>query len=81
MSLPLVTEEARVRVDVTVGGRVAGSGGVGAVLGIGAVGVLGPETVQNEGGVLGALAGCWVGFAELGRPGEIEEIVVEGLVR
>ena len=45
----------------------------------GAGGVLGPEAVEDEGGVLGALGGGGVGGAELGGPGEVEEIVVEVL--
>jgi hypothetical protein len=34
--------------------------------------------VEYEGGALGALGGVGVGVAELGRPGEVEEVVVEG---
>ena len=41
---------------------------------------LGPEAVEDEGEVLGALGGVGVGGAELGRPGEIEEVVVEVLI-
>jgi hypothetical protein len=54
---PLVLEEASVGVDVLVLGGVARAGGGGAVLRVGAVGVLGPEAVEDEGGVAGAL-GC-----------------------
>jgi hypothetical protein len=60
-------------------GDVAGGGGVGAVLWIAAVEVLGPEAVEDEGGVLGTLGCGGVGVAVLGRPGEIEEVVVEVL--
>jgi len=77
---PLVVEEAGVGVEVAVGGGVTRAGGVGAALGVGAGGVLGPEAVEDEGGVLGALCGGGVAVAELGRPGEIEEVVVEGLL-
>ena len=66
VGLPLVAEEAGVGVDVAVLGGVAGAGGVGAVLGVGAVEVLGPEAVEDEGGVLGALGGVGMGVAELG---------------
>ena len=41
--------------------------------------VLGPEAVEDEGVALGALGGVGVGVAELGRPGEVEEVVVEVL--
>ena len=55
VGLPLVLEQAGVGVDVAVlrGVRRAGRGG--AVLREGSVVVLGPEAVQDEGGVLGAL--------------------------
>ena len=79
VGLPLVTEEAGVGVEVAVGGGVTWAGGIRAVLGEGAGGVLGPEAVEDESGVLGALGGVGVRVAELGRPGEIEEVVVEGL--
>ena len=79
MGAPFVIEESGVGVDVGELSGVAGAGGVGAVLGVGAVEVLGPEAVEDEGGVLGALGGGGVGVAELGRPGEIEEEVVEVL--
>ena len=79
MGLPLVLKEAGVGVDVGVLGWVGGAGGVGAVLGVGAVGVLGPEAVEDEGGVLGAFGGGGMGGAELGGPGEVEEVVVEVL--
>lgn len=79
MGLPLVTQEARVGVEIAVGGGVSRAVGVGAMLGEGTRGVLGPETVEDEGEVLGALGGGWMGGAELRRPGEVEEIVVERL--
>jgi len=79
VGLPLVLEEAGVGVDVGVLGGVGGAGGVGAVLRVGAVGVLGPEAVEDDGGVAGALDGGGVRVAELGRPGEVEEVVVEVL--
>ena len=59
--------------------RVAGAGFGGAVLGVAAVEVLGPEAMEDEAGVLGALCGSGVGVAELRRPGEVEEVVVEVL--
>ena len=79
VGLPLVAEEAGVGVEVAEGGGVTWAGGVGAVLGEGAGGVLGPEAVEDEGGVLGTLGGVGVRVAELGGPGEIEEVEVEGL--
>jgi len=79
VGLPLMAEEAGVRVDVTEGGWISRAGSVGAVLGKGAGGVLGPEAVKDEGGVLSAFGGGWMGATELWRPGEVEEIVVEGL--
>jgi hypothetical protein len=77
VGLPLVAEEAGVGVDVAEGSGVLRSGGGGAVLGVGAVGVLGPEAVEDEAEVLGAFAGIGVGLAELGGPGEVEEVIVE----
>jgi len=76
---PLVTEEAGVGIDVGVLRWIGGAGSVGAVLWVSAIVVLGPETVENEGRVTGALRGSLMGDAELGRPREVEEIVVEGL--
>jgi hypothetical protein len=76
---PLVTEKTGVGIDVGVGGGVARAGVGGTVLRIAATGVLGPETVEDEGGALGALGCVGMGVAELGGPGEIEEIVVKGL--
>ncbi len=81
VGLPLMLEEAGVGVDVGVLGGVGGAGGVGAVLRVGAVGVLGPEAVEDEGGVADALDVGGVGVAVLGRPGEVEEVVVKGLRR
>jgi hypothetical protein len=74
-----MTEEASVGVEIIVRGGVSRAGRVRAVLREGAGGVLGPEAVEDEGGVLGALGRGWVGGAELGGPGEVEEVVVEGL--
>jgi hypothetical protein len=79
MGLPFVAEQAYVGVDVAVLGWVSGAWTVGAVLGEGAGGVLGPETVEDEGKVLGALGRGGVGGAELRRPGEVEEVVIERL--
>lgn len=80
MGAPLVTEEAGVRVDVAVGGGVARAGVSGTILRVSAVGVLGPEAVEDEGRATGALRCVRVRVAELGRPGEVEEVVVERLV-
>lgn len=80
VSAPLVTEEAGVGVDVAIGGGVARAVVRGAVLRIASVGVLRPEAVEDEGGALGALGCVGVRVAELGRPGEIEKVVVEGLL-
>jgi len=80
VGLPLVAEEARVGVDVGELGGVRGAGVGGAVLGPGAGEVLGPEAVEDEGVALGALGGVAVGVTEFGRPGEVEEVVVEVLV-
>jgi hypothetical protein len=80
VGLPLVAEEAGVGVDVGELGGVGWAGVGGAVLGPGAGEVLGPEAVEDEGVALGALGGVAVGVAELGGPGEVEEVVVEVLV-
>ena len=77
MGTPLVQKKALVRVDVFVGGGIGGTGSRGAVFGVGAVVVLRPQTVKDEGGVRGALGSVTVGVAELGGPGEVEEVVVE----
>ena len=66
VGLPFVLEEAGVGVDVGVLGGVGGAGGGGAVLRVGAVGVLGPEAVEDEGGVAGALDVGGVRVAVLG---------------
>ena len=76
---PLVTEETWVGVDVGEGGGIVWAGIGGAVLRIATVGVLGPEAVEDEGGALGALGCVGVRVAELRGPGEVEEVVVEGL--
>jgi len=81
VGLPLVFEQAPVGIDVGVLRGVSWAGCVGAVFGIAAVGVLWPEAVQDEGRVLGALDRVGVRVAELGRPGEVEEVVVEVLGR
>lgn len=77
VGLPLVLEEAGIGVEVAEGGGIGRAGDVGAVFGVGAVVVLGPETVEDEAEVLGALGFLGVGGAELGRPGEVEEVEVE----
>jgi hypothetical protein len=79
--LPLVAEQACVGVEVAVVGGVLRAAGVGAVLGKGTGGVLRPEAVEDEGEVLRALGCGGVGVAELGGPGEVEEIEVEVLLR
>lgn len=76
---PLVTEETGVGVDIGEGRWIAWAGVRGAVLRIATVGVLGPEAVEDEGWALGALGCVGMRVAELGRPGEVEEVVVEGL--
>ena len=76
---PLVTKEAGVGGDVAEGGEIAGCGIAAAVLGIAAVEVLGPQAMQDEAEVLSALAVVGVGGAELGRPAEVEEVIVEVL--
>ena len=76
---PLVLKEAGVGIDVGELRGIGWAGGVGAVLRVGAVGVLRPETVEDEGWVAGALGGVGMPVAKLGRPGEVEEVVVDGL--
>lgn len=76
---PLVLEEAGVGVDVGELRGVGWAGCAGAVLRIGAVGVLGPEAVKDEGRVAGTLGCVGMRVAELRRPGEVEEVVVEVL--
>ncbi len=66
VGLPLVAEEAGVGIEIAVGGRVVRARGVGAVLGEGTGIVLGPEYVEDEGGVLGALGCVGVRVTELG---------------
>ena len=80
---PLVTKQAGVGVEVAEGGGIGRTSCVGAVLGIGTVVVLRPETVEDEAGTGGALRLVGVGGTELRRPGEIEQIEIEdaGLVR
>jgi hypothetical protein len=76
---PLVTKETGVGIDIGEGRWIAWAGVGGAVLRIATVRVLGPEAVEHEGGALGALGCVGVRVAELGGPGEVEEVVVEGL--
>ena len=57
MGSPFVIEEVGVGVDVGELGGVGGAGIVGAVLRPLSGEVLGPETVEDEGEVLGALGG------------------------
>lgn len=52
---------------------------VGAVLEVRAAVVLRPEAMQGKGTVLGALGCGGMAVAKLWRPGEIEQVVVEGL--
>ena len=80
VGLPFVAEETGVGVDVTVLAGVLGAGVVGTPLGVATNIVLGPETVEDEGEVLGALGGAGVGVTKLWRPGEVEEIEVEVLL-
>jgi hypothetical protein len=80
MGLPLVAEEARVGVDVGELGGVGWTGVGGAMLGPRAGEVLGPEAVEDEGVALCALGGVAVGVTELGRPGEVQEVIVEVLL-
>ncbi len=81
VGLPLVLEEAGVGVEVAEGGGVGGAGDVPAVFRVGSVDVLGPQSVEDEAQVLGALGLLGVGGAELGGPGEVEEVEVEGAAR
>jgi len=76
---PLMTEEARIGIDIAERRGVAWSGVDGAVLRITTIGVLGPEAVKDESWALGALGRVGVRMAELGRPTEVEEVVVERL--
>ena len=76
---PLMLEETLVGVEVGVASWIGGARFVRAVLRIGSVGVLRPEAVEDERRVAGALGRVWMGVAELGRPGEVEEVVVEVL--
>ena len=87
VGLPFVGEEGWVGVDVGELGGIGGAGVGGAIFEEGAawalVVALRPETVKDEGEVLGALGvggGVGMGEAELGGPGEVEKVVVEGLV-
>ncbi len=80
MGLPLVSQQAGVGVDIGVLGWVDRAGVIGAVLDVGAGVVLGPEAVEDEACVLSALACVRMGVAELWRPGEVEQVEVEGLV-
>jgi hypothetical protein len=63
---PLVLEEAGIGVDVGVLRGISRARSGGAVLRVGAVRVLGPETMEDEGGVARALSGVGMGVAELG---------------
>ena len=77
MGAPFMLQESLVGVDVPVGDRIGGAGGARAIFGVGAIVVLGPEPVEDEGGVGGALGGVGMRVAELGGPGEVEKVVVE----
>lgn len=76
--LPLVAKETGVWVDVAKGGRIGGTGGVAAVLGVSAVVGLGPEAVEDEAEMLSALGSAGVGGAELRGPGEVKQVEIEG---
>ncbi len=78
MGRPLMLKQAGVGKDVPERGWVRGSGGIRAMLGVGAVVILWPEAMQNEAEADGALRFARVCGAELRRPGEIEQIEVEG---
>jgi len=75
---PLVAEETRVGIEIRKGGGIGRTGEVAAMLGMGAVVVLRPETVKGEAEVLPALRLVRVGGAELRRPGKVKEVEVEG---
>ena len=77
MGVPFVLKKLLVGIDIAEGGWIAGAGGVGAVFGVATIGVLRPEAVEDEGEVGGALSGTGMRIAELGRPGKIEQVVVE----
>lgn len=77
MGVPFMFEQVLIGVDVFVSGGVRGAGGVGAIFGVGAIVVLRPKAVEDECVVRGALGGVRVGVAEFGRPGEVEEVIVE----
>jgi len=66
--VPLVTQQARVGVDVAEARGITRTGLSRAVLRVGAVRVLGPETVEDEGWVARALGRVGVAVAELGGP-------------
>jgi hypothetical protein len=74
---PFMLKESLVGIDVAEGGWIGGAGSFGAIFGISAVDILRPEAMEDEGGVRGALGGAGMRVAELGRPGEVEQVVVE----
>ncbi len=78
MGQPLVAEETGVGIEIRKGGGIGRTGEVAAMLGMGAVVVLRPETVKGEAEVLPALRLVRVGGAELRRPGKVKEVEVEG---
>lgn len=78
MGLPFVLEQAGVGVDVAVLRGVLWARGGRTVLGKVAIIVLGPETVEDEAEMLGALSGSWVSLTIFGGPRDVEEVVVEG---
>jgi len=80
VGVPLVLEEARIGIDISIEGRVGGAGGVAAALGMPTVVGLRPEAVEDKREVLGALGATGVGGAELRRPGKVEKVEVEGVV-
>ena len=75
--MPLVFQQVIVGVDITVLRWIGWAGSAGTVLRIGTIRVLWPESMQRESAVLRALGCAGMAVAELGRPGEIEQIVVE----
>jgi hypothetical protein len=65
VGLPLMTKQAWVGVDVAVPTWFSRARGVGAVLRVTTRVALGPETVEDEGEVLGAFGGVGVRVAKL----------------
>lgn len=74
-------EQALIGIDIFECRWIAGAGSCRALFGIGAVGVLRPQTMQNEGEVRSALRSIAMGVAEFRRPGEVKKVVVEARAR